>query len=284
MAYNNKDSDQLTQFAQRLRSLSSAPGVYLFKDRQGKILYVGKAKNLNKRVRSYFQPGRPHDGKTTVMVSKVASLETVITHTEQEALILEANLIKQHRPKYNIQLKDDKRYPFLRLNLAQSYPNLNIVRKIKDDGARYFGPYASAQAVRETLNIVNKTFKLRKCKGKNLKKRTRPCLHCQMQRCLAPCCLDVDPDSYDEMVKEAILFLKGRTSDLIRKIKAEMVSSAEKQNYEKAARLRDKIFALEKTIEQQVAVTTDFKDRDIVPLHEAPKFHSSPFWWSGADI
>ena len=264
MAYNNKDSDQLTQFAQRLRSLSSAPGVYLFKDRQGKILYVGKAKNLNKRVRSYFQPGRPHDGKTTVMVSKVASLETVITHTEQEALILEANLIKQHRPRYNIQLKDDKRYPFLRLNLAQSYPNLNIVRKIKDDGARYFGPYASSASVRQTLKFIHKTFKLRKCRTKTFASRTRPCLNYQMGLCLGPCCNDVDPKEYAEIVDEVTSFLRGRTPALVRKIKREMDSAADRQDYEKAAMFRDKMMALKKTVEKQVCVTTDLKDRDVI--------------------
>jgi excinuclease ABC subunit C len=261
---NNKDSDQLTQFAQQLRSLSSAPGVYLFKDRQGKILYVGKAKNLNKRVRSYFQPGRPHDAKTTVMVSKVDSLETVITHTEQEALILEANLIKQHRPRYNIQLKDDKRYPFLRLNLTQSYPNLNIVRKIKDDGARYFGPYASSASVRQTLKFIHKTFKLRKCRTKTFASRTRPCLNYQMGLCLGPCCNDVDPKEYAEIVDEVTSFLRGRTPALVRKIKREMNSASDRQDFEKAAMFRDKMMALKKTVEKQVCVTTDLKDRDVI--------------------
>ena len=144
----------------QLENISTAPGVYLFKDRQGKILYVGKARYLNKRVRSYFQVGRPHDPKTRVLLSKVVSLETIITHTEQEALILESNLIKRHRPRYNVVLKDDKRYPSLRLDLSQSFPNLNIVRKIKNDGALYFGPYASSAAVRQTLKFIFKTFKL----------------------------------------------------------------------------------------------------------------------------
>jgi len=168
-------------------------------------------------------------------------------------------------------LKDDKRYPILRLDPNSSFPNLTIVRKPQKDGALYFGPYASAKAVRQTLNIVNKTFKLRKCKTRDFKNRVRPCLHCQMQRCLAPCCMDVDKSVYDEMVREAVLFLKGRTPDLVRKIKKEMEMAAENQAFEKAARLRDKMFALEKTVEKQVAVTVDFKDRDVLAIARTPE-------------
>jgi excinuclease ABC subunit C len=259
-------SDQQAPFEQQVRHLSSAPGVYIFKDRHNKILYVGKAKNLHKRVSSYFQPGRPHDAKTTVLLTKIASLDTVITHTEQEALILESNLIKQHRPRYNIQLKDDKRYPFLRLNIQEHYPNLNIVRKIKEDGARYFGPYASSASVRKTVKFIHKTFKLRKCRNKTFANRTRPCLNYQMGLCLGPCCNEVDPTTYTDIVDEVTSFLRGRTPNLIRKIKDEMLSAAHMQDYEKAAVLRDKMIALEKTVEKQVCVTADFKDRDVVSL------------------
>ncbi|MEJ2155598.1 MAG: excinuclease ABC subunit UvrC [Desulfobacteraceae bacterium] len=250
------------QLAQQVQNLSASPGVYLFKDQAGKILYVGKAKNLKKRVKTYFQAGQPHDAKTSVLVTKIASLETVITHTEQEALILEANLIKKHRPRYNIHLKDDKRYPFLRLDVTQPFPNLNIVRKAKDDGARYFGPYASSAAVRQTLKFIHKTFKLRKCHNKTFASRTRPCLNYQMGLCMGPCCLDVAPEVYGAIVDEVTAFLKGRTPDLIRKIKKEMQTAAENQAYEQAAVFRDKMIALERTLEKQVSVTTDFKDRD----------------------
>ncbi len=251
---------------QQVRNLGASPGVYLFKDIAGKILYVGKAKNLKKRVQSYFQPGRPHDPKTRVLMTKVASFETIITHTEQEALILEANLIKKHRPRYNINLKDDKRYPLLRLDVSQAFPNLNIVRKAKDDGARYFGPYASSAAVRQTLKFIHKTFKLRKCSNKNFASRTRPCLNYQMGLCMGPCCNDVSPETYGAIVDEVTAFLKGRTPDLIRKVKEEMQSAAESQEYEQAAVLRDKMIALERTLEKQVSVTTDFQDRDAVSL------------------
>ena len=250
----------------QLENISTAPGVYLFKDRQGKILYVGKARYLNKRVRSYFQVGRPHDPKTRVLLSKVVSLETIITHTEQEALILESNLIKRHRPRYNVVLKDDKRYPSLRLDLSQSFPNLNIVRKIKNDGALYFGPYASSAAVRQTLKFIFKTFKLRKCRNQTFNHRTRPCLNYQMGLCLGPCSQDVDSKVYQAVVDEVVDFLRGRTPSLISKIKAQMKAAAENQEIERAAALRDKMFALKKTVEKQVSVTSDFKDRDVVAM------------------
>ena len=251
---------------EKLKRVSHAPGVYLMKDDRGVIIYVGKARDLRKRLASYFNNSNQWNMKVGVLSQKISDFDTIVTRTEKEALILESNLIKRHKPRYNVVLKDDKRYPSLRLDPTSPYPNITIVRKPQKDGALYFGPYASAQAVRETLNIVNKAFKLRKCKARNFENRTRPCLHCQMQRCMAPCCMDVNPDVYHQMVTEAILFLKGRTPDLIRKIKSEMVASAEKQDYERAARLRDKMFALEKTIEKQVAVTTDFKDRDVVAI------------------
>lgn len=258
--------DELRRLAHQVRGLSTAPGVYIFKDCRRKILYIGKAKNLKKRIQSYFQAGRPHDTKTSVLLTKVVSLDTIITHTEKEALILESNLIKQHRPRYNIHLKDDKRYPFLRLNVTQVYPNLNIVRKVKEDGARYFGPYASSSAVRQTLKFIHKTFKLRKCRTKTFMNRSRPCLNYQMGLCLGPCCLDVDPKDYAEIVSEVTAFLRGRTPSLIRKIKRQMKAAAEKQAYEKAALYRDKLFALEKTLEKQVTVSNDFKDRDAIGM------------------
>jgi excinuclease ABC subunit C len=245
---------------------STDPGVYLIQDADGKIIYIGKAKNLKKRLAAYYQNARHQNIKTDILVDKIAAIHNVITRTEKEALILESNLIKQHKPRYNVILKDDKRYPSLRLDPHENYPKFTIVRKIGADNALYFGPFASAQAVRETLKTINKTFKLRKCRASEFKTRTRPCLHCQMAGCLAPCCLDVDPSVYLEQVNEAILFLKGRTPDLIRKIRTEMEKAAADQEFERAARLRDKMFSLERTIEKQIAVTTDFKDRDVFAI------------------
>ncbi len=250
----------------KLSRVSSGPGVYLMKDRAGEIIYVGKARNLKKRLASYFTKPVQPDIKTSVLVKKIESFDTILTGSEKEALILESNLIKRYRPRYNVFLKDDKRYPSIRLDTSHPYPNLSIVRKIKKDGSMYFGPFVSSTAVRQTLKMINKTFKLRKCKAGDFKTRTRPCLNSQMQRCLAPCCNDVDGNVYREIVKEVILLLKGRTSDLIRKIKKEMISAADNQDYETAGSLRDKMFALEKTVEKQVVVSTDFIDRDVIGI------------------
>jgi excinuclease ABC subunit C len=251
---------------QKLTRVSTEPGVYLMKDTAGAVIYVGKARNIKKRLASYFKNSGQLDIKVSILANKIKDFETVITRTEKEALILESNLIKRHKPRYNVVLKDDKRYPSLRIDLTEKYPNFSIVRKIGQDDALYFGPFASAHAVRETLRIINKTFKLRKCKAKDFKTRTRPCLHCQMEGCLAPCCLDVDPVVYQEQVTEAIMFLRGRTPNLIRKVKKQMAACARAQEFERAARLRDKIYSLERTIEKQIAVTTDFKDRDVFAL------------------
>jgi len=254
----------------KLAMVTSGPGVYVMKDAEDRVIYVGKARDLKKRLASYFTKSRTgplhQDIKTGILVKKISYFETIITDTEKEALILESNLIKRCRPRYNVILKDDKRYPCLRLNLINPYPNLTVVRKIKKDGDLYFGPFASSAAVRETLKIIHKTFKLRKCKTKDFKNRSRPCINYQMEACLAPCCLDVDKNRYHEIVKEVILFLNGRTPDLIQKIKKKMISAANKQDYEKAAVLRDKMFALEEVIEKQVAVTNDFKDRDVIGI------------------
>jgi excinuclease ABC subunit C len=251
---------------QKLTRVSTEPGVYLMKDTAGAVIYVGKARNIKKRLASYFKNSGQLDIKVSILADKIKDFETVITRTEKEALILESNLIKRHKPRYNVVLKDDKRYPSLRIDLTEKYPNFSIVRKIGQDDALYFGPFASAHAVRETLRIINKTFKLRKCKAKDFKTRTRPCLHCQMEGCLAPCCLDVDSVVYQEQVTEAIMFLRGRTPNLIRKVKKQMAACARAQEFERAARLRDKIYSLERTIEKQIAVTTDFKDRDVFAL------------------
>lgn len=253
-------------FAEKLAKAPMAPGVYLLKDASGTILYVGKARHLKKRLASYSKAAHQMDIKTEALVDKIVDLETIITGSEKEALILESNLIKKHRPRYNVELKDDKRYPSLHLDLKEEYPRFKVVRKIGLDGGLYFGPFASAHSVRETLKIINRTFKLRKCKAGEFRTRTRPCLHCQMDGCLAPCCRDVPPEKYREQVNEAVLFLKGRTQDLLRKIRGDMQAAAAAQAFEKAARLRDKLFSIERTIEKQIAVTTDFKDRDVFAI------------------
>ncbi len=260
------NTEQTLSVADKLTRTAHEPGVYFLKDAAGAIIYIGKARDLRKRLAAYFKNSGYSDMKTGVLVKKIVDFETILTGNEKEALILESNLIKRHRPRYNVVLKDDKRYPSLRLDPEENYPSFTIVRKIGQDHALYFGPFASAHSVRETLKIINKTFKLRKCRARDFKTRTRPCLHCQMEGCLAPCCMDVDPQVYREQVNEAIMFLNGRTPDLIAKIKQQMDAAARAQEFEKAARLRDKIFSLQRTIEKQIAVTTDFQDRDVFAI------------------
>ncbi|VFQ46666.1 excinuclease ABC subunit UvrC [Desulfoluna butyratoxydans] len=251
--------------AEQLNCLVTDPGVYRFKDEKGTVIYVGKAKNLKKRVSSYFN--RTHtDPKTAALVRKVVSLDTVVTATEKEALILESSLITRHKPRYNIILKDDKRYPSLRIDPNEAWPGLAIVRRIEKDGALYFGPYTSSSAVHATVKFINRHFKLRKCTTSTLKSRTRPCLNHQMGLCLAPCCLDVSREAYMEMVSQVILFLKGRTPELVESLRAEMVRCATEERFEEAAELRDRLFAVEKTLEKQVVVATDMGDRDVVDV------------------
>ncbi len=256
----------LVKLREQLTGISNAPGVYLMKGGNGQVLYVGKARNVRKRLASYFAQPERLSPKTAALVKKIDHFETIVTRTEKEALILEANLIKRYRPKYNVTLKDDKRYPSLRLDLKAEYPYLQIVRKIRKDGALYFGPYASAHAVRQTLKFVHKTFKLRKCCSSRFKHQRRSCLNYQIGTCLGPCCQKVKKQTYDQVVKEVILFLKGRTPDLIKALRVKMQSSAHAQDFEQAAVYRDKIHALEKTLERQLSVITDFKDRDVIAL------------------
>jgi excinuclease ABC subunit C len=256
-------SDVLTQKYSRVPSFC---GVYLMKNTHGQIIYVGKAGNLKKRLSAYFVRPAPLNMKIGVLIKQIADFDIIITATEKEALILESNLIKRHRPRYNILLKDDKRYPVLRLDIKHPYPNLTIARKIQNDGALYFGPYSSPGAVRKTLKFIHKTFKLRKCRSKDVKPRTRPCLHCQIEGCMAPCCMEVNQQDYGQIIKEVVAFLKGRTPDLINDIKKEMFKASDEQDFEKAAKLRDKMLALKTTLEKQVTVTTDFIDRDVLGI------------------
>jgi excinuclease ABC subunit C len=259
--------DPQSRIKDKLSKVSSQSGVYLMKDVHGKVIYVGKARSLKKRLASYFKrignSTSKTDIKTEILIRNISDFDTIITDNEKEALILESNLIKRFKPRYNVILKDDKRYPSLRLDIKNPYPNLVVVRKIAKDGALYFGPFSSSMAVQKTLKIIHKTFRLRKCKQKEFKRRTRPCLNYQIGSCLGPCCLEVNSQIYNDIVKEVVLFLKGRTPDLIKKIKQEMISAANAHEYEKAAVLRDKMFALEQTLAKQVAVTNDFIDRDV---------------------
>ncbi|MEE8621404.1 MAG: excinuclease ABC subunit UvrC, partial [Syntrophobacteria bacterium] len=253
----------------KLDTLPSSPGVYLMKDVKGNILYVGKGKDLRKRVLSYFREKEHQSPKTRVLVSKISDLEFILTGSEKEALILESNLIKRHRPRYNVILRDDKRYLVLRLDQKEEYPRLSLVRRIRQDGAQYFGPYASANAVRQTLKVLHGMFPLRQCSGTKFRQRARPCLNHQMGRCLGLCVGAISPEEYGPVVEQAVLFLKGRTQDLQEKLRQEMERAADRLEFEKAAMYRDRLNAVEKTLEKQLMVSARFRDQDAVGTHEA---------------
>ena len=250
----------------QLAQLPKLPGVYLMKDRGGSVLYVGKAKNLKNRVRSYFLRLQDQRQKVQVLVGKIAGIDTIVTQSEKEALILENTLIKKYRPRFNVTYRDDKNYPYLRLSLDEAYPALTIARQAKPGGARYFGPFASAQAVRETLKLINLIFPLRKCHGRRLEKK-RPCIYYQLGQCPAPCCCLVDPEEYKKTVHDVQLFLQGRNREVIASLKKKMELESQSLHFEQAARTRDRIQALVKTLEKQAMVSLDFIDRDVFSFY-----------------
>lgn len=249
---------------EKLKILPALPGVYLFKDEQGRIIYVGKAISLKNRVKSYFSSQHTDSPKTKALVKNIKDLEYIVTDSEVEALILESNLIKKHKPKYNIRLTDDKSYPYLRVTVQEAYPRLEIARLLRKDGARYFGPYTNVGAVHETLKLLKRVFPLRSCKQTSFEKQARPCLNAHIKRCAAPCQGLISQDDYRKMIDEVILFLEGRQETLARKLKQRMSQAAENLDFEKAAELRDQVMAVEKVIEKQKIVSSNFEDMDIL--------------------
>jgi excinuclease ABC subunit C len=256
------------ELAQKLDALPNRPGVYLMKDRGGRIIYIGKAVNLRNRVRSYFNQGSSDTRPFVQLLDRVlGELETVVVSTEKEALLLENELIKKHRPRFNVQLRDDKNFLCLRLEVAQRYPRLETVRRPKRDGARYFGPYSSASSIRETLRVVNKFFQLRTCSDHALQTRRRPCLLHQIGRCPAPCVTPIPVEDYRKSVEAVMLFLEGRGGALITALRTRMKEAASRLEFEEAARLRDQVIALERSLERQTIATTDAIDQDVFGLY-----------------
>jgi len=237
--------------AEKLKLLPESPGVYLMKDARGKIIYVGKAIVLKNRVRQYFQSSRNQAPKVRAMVSHVADFETIMTANEVESLILEANLIKKHRPRYNIRLKDDKSYPYVKVTVQEEYPRVFITRRVLRDGARYFGPYTNVTALRDSLKLLKRLFPLRTCRTMP----DRPCLEYHIKRCLAPCVGKVGEEDYRAMIRAVLLFLEGRTDDVERELEHRMNLAAEAYHFETAARLRDQLSAVRKAAERQNIVT-----------------------------
>src|SRR5215468_3887367 len=256
---------------EKVASLPSRPGVYLMRDDKGKVIYVGKAKDLRARVRAYFHSP---DGRCQVefLVRRVADIETLVTSSDKEALILENNLIKQYKPRYNIRLKDDKSYLSIKLTTQHPWPRIFATRKIVKDGNRYFGPFSSAVAARETIDIIEKHFLLRNCTDHNFRNRSRPCLQYQIKRCMAPCVFPVSSEDYREQVRQAMLFIEGRQQELISELKQKMREKAGALEFETAAKIRDQIQAVEKTLEKQRMVSHWGADQDIFGLYREGGF------------
>jgi excinuclease ABC subunit C len=248
----------------KLGQLPDRPGVYIYKDGKGQIVYVGKAASLRSRVRSYFQESRARDAKTDALVGQIRDLEFIVTDNELEALILESNLVKKHRPRYNIILRDDKHYPFLKLTTNEDYPRLVVARRVQRDGAAYFGPFYPATAMRETLRLVRQLFPLRTCRIKIDGKKSRPCLQYYIHRCNAPCTSLETAEGYGRTVREVERFLEGKNDGLARELTDQMEAAAEEEKFEQAARLRDRVQALNTVRERQKIISTEDSDQDIV--------------------
>jgi excinuclease ABC subunit C len=250
----------------KLDHLPDQPGVYLFRDDQGELLYIGKAAALSSRVRSYFQKGADHSPKTAVLVSHISDLETIVTRSELEALILESNLIKRHRPRFNVVLRDDKQYPYLRLPIKEDFPRLSIVRRVQQDGALYYGPYTPAGALRETLKVIKKAFPLATCTILIDGKAERACIEFEIKRCMAPCTGNQSKEDYHHIVVQVRQFLEGRDRELLDDLRVQMEAAAEREDFEEAARLRDRLFNIERTLEKQRITQTTTTDQDVIGL------------------
>lgn len=245
-----------------LAVLPNAPGVYIMHDASGKVIYVGKAVILKNRVRSYFRPASQVSPKVRAINAHVASIETIVTASEMEALILECNLIKKYRPRYNIDLKDDKTYPYLKITVEEAYPRMVLTRRVLKDGARYYGPFADAGALRDTMKLIRTMFPLRHCRNLNAK---RPCLQYHLHRCLAPCTGKVPVSEYRQLVDSVLLLLDGKVAQLEKELTAKMQEASDRLEFEAAARYRDSLLSVRKLAEKQKA-TTESGDRDVVGL------------------
>lgn len=253
---------QLFDHKSKLDFIPHEPGCYIMKDQQGRIIYIGKAKDLKNRVRNYFQNKGDARAFVKTLPRILSDIETIITANEKEALILENTLIKMHKPRYNVLLKDDKTYASLKVDATGPWPRVEIVRRRGDDNAKYFGPYSSGGAMRQTLNVLNRHFQLRTCSDSVLNNRTRPCLQYQIKRCPGPCVIDLDASHYDQHVKEAILFLEGKGDELVTRLRERMDVASEELEFELAAHYRDQIDSIDKVLETQRVVTTEEIDRD----------------------
>ena len=254
------------EFGERLRALPSSPGVYLFHDGDGNVLYVGKAASLRNRVSSYFGSAPSLVPKIRNMMRRVEDFEFIVTESEQEALILECNLIKERQPQYNARLKDDKSYPFIKIDVSEDFPQVYVTRKVPDDGSRYFGPFASASSVRRTLNLLKKLFPYRSCTKAITGNDARPCLDFYIHRCVGPCIGAVDREQYAEIIDQVVLFLEGKTNRVVNSISRRMEEAAESLEFERAAVLRDQLRAIERVNEGQKVLNLSSENLDVIAL------------------
>ncbi len=253
----------------KLKSLPAEPGIYEMIDEKGKIIYVGKAVNLKNRVSSYFKGAK--DSKTTALVEKIKDVNWTITNNEMEALILESNLIKENKPKYNIILRDDKHYPYLKININDKYPKIQVVRRKINDGAIYFGPYATIGGVKGILKLIEAIFPLRTCSDNELKHRSRPCLQYQIKRCVAPCVGYTTPEEYKLLIEETVMFLRGKEKELVKGLKQKMSEYSKNMEFEKAGKVRDQMEVIGKLTATQIIDKGHAKERDVIGLFEGDK-------------
>jgi excinuclease ABC subunit C len=253
-----------------LDTLPTKPGCYLMKNADGKIIYVGKAINLKNRVRSYFHSSAQQDAKTRRLVHEIADIEWIVVGSELEALILEMNLIKRHRPKFNVRLKDDKRYPYIKVHWTEPYPKVTVTRQMQDDGSRYFGPYTSAWAVYQTLDVLRRIFPYLTCDREISGQDKRACLYYDIKLCTAPCIGAIDQAGYRQMISDLMEFLNGRTEGILARLEVAMNKAAEELRFEKAAALRDQLKALQAIIERQkIVFASDYLDSDVLAMARA---------------
>jgi excinuclease ABC subunit C len=252
---------------EKLQNLPDKPGVYMMKDEHGKVIYVGKASSLRNRVRSYFQKGQTLDSKTQVLVSKIKDIDWLVTTSDVEALMLECNLIKQYRPRYNVRLRDDKHYPYICVTTSDVFPRVVVVRRVKEDGNRYFGPYADSGAVKQSLRLIRRIFRIRSCNKKLTgNEQDRPCLNFHIGQCESPCSGRISAIEYANLVKDTCLFLEGKTDSIIDRLNQQMLEAAESLEFERAARLRDQIFALKRVSEHQYAIRAKLSNEDVIAV------------------
>src|SRR5580700_9171228 len=256
---------------EKAASLPESPGVYLFKDAMGKVVYVGKARSLRNRVRSYFLESRWVDAKTGSLAREIADLETILVENEREALALENNLIKQYKPKFNVMLRDDKTYPYIKLTLYEKYPRVYFTRRVKKDGSLYFGPYFPASLARRILHFVHKRFLVPSCTVDLTRSHPRPCLQYYIKRCQGPCVDGLTTEErYGEAARDVRLFLEGRRHDLMRSLEARMMAAAEKEQFEQAAGYRDLLRTLEDIEERQRIAAAQGDDTDVLAYYAEP--------------